>query len=67
MSTKDLIHLSIVAVLAIGIGIAFARLYSFFNPPEPPLPAEENAPHNTGGFVRPRPDSLIPKRSNARL
>ena len=36
MPTKHLKHIAIAAVLAIASGIAFAMLYSVFNPPETP-------------------------------
>ena len=43
MSAKDLKHLAIAAVLALASGLAFATLYSVFNPPYTPLPAQETA------------------------
>ncbi|MXV73737.1 hypothetical protein F4Z99_05600 [Candidatus Poribacteria bacterium] len=44
MSRKNLIHLVLVAVVALASGIAFARVLSRFNPPETPLLAQETQP-----------------------
>ena len=44
MSAKDLIHFTIVSVVALASGLAFATLYSVFNPPETRTDAEETEP-----------------------
>ena len=44
MSAKDLIHLALVAGVALAIGIVFAVLLSRLNPTETPPPAQETAP-----------------------